>query len=62
MPIDELTERNTHLLLDGDRVIDMTGNAKQLGTGIVLTAEALEPGGSSSHDCWAHGNLSLIHI
>jgi hypothetical protein len=48
--VDELTERNRHLLLDGTGVVDVARNGKELGTLVALTAEACEPATSTTAD------------
>jgi hypothetical protein len=54
--VNQLTERNGHLLLDSARVVDVSGDTEELGTLVALTTEASEPvtaatanGGSDSH-------------
>jgi hypothetical protein len=39
MLVDQLAERTAHLFFDGARLVDVAGDAEQLGAGVVRTAE-----------------------
>lgn len=54
--VDQLTQGDGHLLLDRARVVDVTRNTEQLGTGVALGAERREPAGSATHDGRTDGN------
>jgi hypothetical protein len=54
--VNELTERDGHLLLDGTGVVDVTGDGKELGTLVALTAEACEPVTSTTTDGGCDGD------
>ena len=41
--VDELAQRDRHLLLDGARVVDVTRDAEELGAGVALAPERVEP-------------------
>ena len=56
MSIDELSEGDTHFLLDSAWVVNVTTNAEKLSAGISLPTKAVEPAGASSHDGGAHSN------
>lgn len=46
--VDELAQGYRHLLLDGDGVVDVTGNAEELGALVTLTAKAGKPVATAS--------------
>jgi len=48
--LNQFAQRDGHLLLDGNRVVDVTGDTEQLGTGVTLTAEGGEPAGPATDD------------
>jgi len=48
--VDELTERDGHLLLNGGGVVDVAGNTEELGTGVALTTERVEPTSTATDD------------
>ena len=50
MAIDQFAQRNAHGLFDIARPLDMAGNAIELGAGVVLPADAGEPGRAAPHD------------
>jgi len=50
MSLDELSERNAHLLLDSDGVVDVPADTEQLGTCVSLPTEAGEPARAPPHD------------
>lgn len=52
----QLTQRNGHLLLNGDRIVDVATDAEQFHAGVSFSAEAVEPVGASSHDGWANSD------
>jgi hypothetical protein len=54
--VNQLAERNRHLLLDGAGVVDMTGDGEKLGTGVALATEAGEPVASSSANGGSNSN------
>jgi hypothetical protein len=48
--VDELAERDGHLLLDGGGVVDVTRDTEELGTSVALTAERVEPTSTATDD------------
>lgn len=48
--LDQLAQRDGHLLLNSDGVADVTGDTEQLGIGVTLTTEGRELAGSAAHD------------
>lgn len=54
--VDQLTQRDGHLLLDRAGIVDVTGNTEQLCTRVALGAERGEPAGSTAHDGRADGD------
>ena len=50
VPIDQLAQRNAHRLLDVAGLHHVAGDAEQLGAGVVLPADAREPGGAAAQD------------
>src|SRR5262249_55869978 len=50
MPLDELTQRDTHRLLDIARRVDVAGDAEDLGALVLRPADAGEPGGAAAED------------
>src|SRR6516225_1988976 len=50
MPFNQFAQRNAHLLFHSARSLDVTGNAVELGAGIVLPADAREPSRAPPHD------------
>jgi hypothetical protein len=48
--VNKLTERDGHLLLDGARVVDVTRDTEELGASVTLTAELVEPVGTTADD------------
>ena len=50
MPVDKLSQRNGHFLLNGAGVVDMAGDAEKFGPSVVGPTEGGEPTGASSHD------------
>lgn len=48
--VNQLTQGNRHLLLDGDGVVDMARDTEELGALVSLTAKAGEPASSSAAD------------
>lgn len=54
--IDQLTERDGHLLLDGARVVDVARDTEQLGSLVSLTAESGKPLSTTTADGWGNGN------
>jgi hypothetical protein len=50
MLLDQFAQRDAHLLFHIARPLDMAGDAKELGAGIVRPADAGEPGGAAPHD------------
>jgi len=55
VPVNQLSEWNTHLFLDGNWVVDVTRNAEKLGSGVLWSTEAGKPGCTTTHDSRAHG-------
>src|SRR5580692_1947842 len=43
MPLDQLPHRDAHRLLDIARLLDMAGNAEDLGAGVARSADGCEP-------------------
>jgi len=48
--VDELAERDGHLLLDGGRVVDVAGDTEELGTSVALATERVEPASTATDD------------
>ena len=48
MLLDQILERNTHFFLDDTRVVDVAGDAEELGALVSLTPEAGEPRSTST--------------
>lgn len=48
--VNELAERDGHLLFDGARVVDVTGDTEELGALVSLTAKPGEPASSAAAD------------
>eukprot|EP00307_Rebecca_sp_RCC1486_P004752 CAMPEP_0119406326 /NCGR_PEP_ID=MMETSP1335-20130426/696_1 /TAXON_ID=259385 /ORGANISM="Chrysoculter rhomboideus, Strain RCC1486" /LENGTH=470 /DNA_ID=CAMNT_0007430399 /DNA_START=300 /DNA_END=1708 /DNA_ORIENTATION=+ len=60
--LQQVAQRDAHLLLDGDRVVHVTRDAEELRAGVVLAAEAGEPVTTAAHDRWCHRNgLNVGH-
>jgi hypothetical protein len=49
--VNELAERDRHLLLDGARVVDVTRDTEKLGASVTLATELVEPVGTTANDC-----------
>lgn len=56
MLLNQLTERDRHLLLDCAGVVDVTRDTEQLGSGVTGTAKASEPGTTATQDGGGDGN------
>src|SRR5262249_24358888 len=50
MPFNQFAQRDAHLLFHIARPLDVTGNAVELGAGIVPPADAREPCRATPHD------------
>ena len=50
MPVDQLTERNRHGLLDHARLVHVAADLEQLGAFVLRIAEAREPGSAAPQD------------
>src|SRR5712671_5538801 len=50
MALDQLPHRDAHFLFDIARLLDMAGDAEDLGSGVARPAEASEPGGTALQD------------
>jgi len=69
MSLDKLLERNAHFFLNCAWIVDVATNTEELGAGIVLPAERLEPVGSATNYSWAdcdslhirHGGGASVH-
>ena len=48
--VDELAERDGHLLLDGGGVVDVAGDTEELSTGVTLATERVEPASTATDD------------
>jgi hypothetical protein len=48
--VDELAERDGHLLLDGGGVVDVAGDTEELGTSVTLATERVEPASTATDD------------
>mmetsp|Transcript_9730 Transcript_9730/g.39603 ORF Transcript_9730/g.39603 Transcript_9730/m.39603 type:complete len:528 (-) Transcript_9730:20-1603(-) len=48
--VDELAHRDGHFFLDDDRVVDVARDGEQLGAGVVLAAERVEPARAAAQD------------
>lgn len=56
MSLNELFQRDRHLLLYSARVFNVARNVEELRAGIPLSAEARKPGASTATDAGRHGN------
>lgn len=56
MLLNQLTERDGHLLLDRAGVVDVTRDTEQLGSSVTRTAKAGEPGTTTTQDGGGDGN------
>ena len=56
MAIDELAKWNRHFLLDGARVVDVAGDAEELGAGVALASKRVEPRGAAAADGRRHSD------
>ena len=54
MPLDQLAQRDAHLLLDHARLLDVAGDLEQLGAGVVGLADAGEPRRPAAQDVARH--------
>lgn len=54
--VNQLTQGNRHLLLDGDGVVDVTRDTEELGALVSLTAKAGKPASSSTADSRGDGD------
>jgi hypothetical protein len=48
--VNELAERDRHLLLDGARVVNVTRDTEKLGAGVTLATKLVEPVGTATND------------
>jgi len=58
--VDEFSEGNRHFLLDGAGVVDVAGNAEELGAAVVGPAEGGEPRGAPAHD--GRADCHCLHV
>lgn len=56
MLLQQLLQRDTHLLLDDTRVVDVSGNAEQLGPAVPLASESGKPATASTSDRGGDGD------
>ena len=56
MRLDQFAERDRHRLFDRARLVDVAGDAEELGADIVRPAEGREPGGAAAQDGRRHGD------
>src|ERR1700752_1145618 len=62
MLLQKLAQRDAHRLLDVARLIHVTGDAIELGAGVVLAAERGEPRRAAPHDVGRLRNgLDIVH-
>lgn len=54
--LEQLLERDRHLLLDNTRVVDVARDTEELGAGVALTTEASEPSTTTTGDRWGDGD------
>ena len=54
--VNQLAERDRHLLLNSARVVDVTRDTEKLGTSVTLTAEGIEPAATTADDSGCDGN------
>jgi hypothetical protein len=54
--LDQLAERDGHLLLNSARVVNVARDTEKLGARVTLTTEAVEPFTTSSNDGWCHSD------
>src|SRR4051812_12424279 len=50
MPLQQLAQRNAHLLFDIARFLDMSGDAIELGAGVVRPPDGGEPRSTAPHN------------
>lgn len=60
MPLDEVFQRDRHLLLYGTGVVNMAGDVEELCAGVSLSAKAQKPRAAATTDGGRHGNR--LHI
>jgi len=60
MSLNKLLERNAHFFLNCAWIVDVATNTEELGAGVVLSAERLEPVGSATNYCWDDRNS--LHV
>lgn len=56
MAFDQLLERDGHLFLDGARVVDVTADVEELGSGVALATKASEPVAAAATNGWCDGH------
>ncbi len=56
VPLEQLAQRNAHLLLDHARLLDVARDLEQLGAGVVGLAQHREPCGAPAQDIAGHGD------
>src|SRR5258707_3046891 len=56
MALDQLPHRDRHYLFDMARLLDVAGDAEDLGPGVARAAEPGEPGGAAFEDCRRDGD------
>ena len=62
MTVDQLPEGNAQLLLDVARLVDVPGDAEELGAGVVLAAQAREPRAAPAQDrAGDRDRLDVVH-
>ena len=54
--VDELFEGDGHFLFDGAGVVDVSGDAEELGAGVALAAEGVEPVCAAADDGGCYGD------
>lgn len=54
MTVDKLSQRDAHLLLHSDGVVNVPRNAEEFGARVLGSPETIEPGGTTTHNRGAH--------
>merc|ERR1739848_945036 len=54
--VNELPERNTHFFFHRAGPVDVTADAKELGSDVVRPSEGREPLWTSAKNCWRDGD------
>ena len=62
MTLDQLAQRDAHLLFHVARPVHVAGNAEELGAGVVRPADACKPCRTAAQNGWGNGDrLDVVH-